>query len=49
MTREPERADAPRGADVVRIDDQDVLVMPQSKFDLATVKQHFWEPTAPEQ
>jgi hypothetical protein len=32
--------------DVVRLDDQDVLVLPTSKFEQATVKQHFWEPSA---
>jgi len=32
--------------DVVRLDDQDVLVLPASRYDQATVKQHFWEPTA---
>jgi hypothetical protein len=31
--------------DVVRVDDQDVLVVPASKFAEAPVRQHFWEPT----
>jgi hypothetical protein len=31
-------------AEVVRLDDQDVVVMPPSRFEQATVKQHFWEP-----
>jgi hypothetical protein len=31
--------------DVVRVDDQDVLVVPTSKFAEAPVRQHFWEPT----
>jgi hypothetical protein len=35
--------------EVVRIDDQDIVVMPQPKFEQASVKQHFWEPTRPEQ
>ncbi len=35
--------------DVVRLDDQDVLLVPVSKFETATVRQHFWEPTAGEQ
>jgi hypothetical protein len=35
--------------DVVRLDDQDILVAPQSKFEQATVKQHFWEPVVNEQ
>src|SRR5262249_37085610 len=30
--------------DVVHLDDQDVLVVPASKYEQATVKQHFWEP-----
>ena len=30
--------------DIVRLDDQDVLVVPASKYEQATVKQHFWEP-----
>jgi len=30
----------------VRVDDQDVLVVPTSKFAEAPVRQHFWEPTA---
>lgn len=30
--------------EVVRLDDPDVLVVPQSKFEQAPVKQHFWEP-----
>ncbi len=29
----------------VRIDDQDVLVIPQSKFEQATIRQHFWQPS----
>ncbi|HKA91720.1 MAG TPA: hypothetical protein VKE22_28850 [Haliangiales bacterium] len=32
--------------EVVRVDDQDVLVVPTSKFAEAPVRQHFWEPTA---
>jgi hypothetical protein len=32
--------------DVVRLDDQDVLVLPPARYEQATVKQHFWEPTA---
>ncbi len=32
--------------DVVRVDDQDVLVVPTSKFAEAPVRQHFWEPSA---
>jgi hypothetical protein len=28
----------------VRIDDQDVVVIPQSKFEQATIRQHFWQP-----
>jgi hypothetical protein len=31
--------------DVVRLDEQDVLIVPAPKFELATIKQHFWEPT----
>ena len=31
--------------DVVRLDDADVLVLPASRWDQATVKQHFWEPS----
>jgi hypothetical protein len=30
--------------EVVRLDDPDVLVVPQSRFEQAPVKQHFWEP-----
>jgi hypothetical protein len=30
--------------EVVRLDDADVLVMPQQRFELAPVKQHFWLP-----
>jgi hypothetical protein len=30
--------------DVVRLDDQDVVVVPASKYEQATVKSHFWEP-----
>jgi hypothetical protein len=30
--------------DVVRLDDADVLVLPESKWEQATVKQHFWVP-----
>jgi hypothetical protein len=30
--------------DVVRLDDQDVIVVPQSKYEQASVKHHFWEP-----
>ncbi len=32
--------------EVVRMEDQDVLVLPNSEFATATVKQHFWEPVA---
>ena len=32
--------------DVVRLDDQDVLVLPPSRYEQATVKQHFWEPSS---
>ncbi len=32
--------------DVVRLDDQDVMVLPQWRWEQATVKQHFWEPAA---
>lgn len=32
--------------EVVRMEDQDVLVLPQSEYATATVKQHFWEPVA---
>jgi hypothetical protein len=28
----------------VRIDDQDVIVIPQSKFEQASIRQHFWQP-----
>jgi len=35
--------------EVVRLDDQDILLVPSSSFELATMKQHFWVPTAPEQ
>ena len=31
--------------EVVRLDDADVLVLPASRWDQATVKQHFWEPS----
>ena len=31
--------------DVVRVDDQDILVVPASKFAEAPVRQHFWEPS----
>ncbi len=34
--------------EVVRIDDQDILLLPPMRFEQATVKQHFWEPTRPE-
>ncbi len=30
--------------DVVRMDDQDVLVIPQSKYEQAGIRQHFWQP-----
>jgi hypothetical protein len=30
--------------DPVRLDDQDVLVVPTSRYEQAPVKQHFWEP-----
>jgi hypothetical protein len=30
--------------DVVHLDDQDVLVVPASKYEQASVKQHFWAP-----
>jgi hypothetical protein len=33
--------------EVVRLDDPDVLVLPQSRWDQATVKQHFWDPRGP--
>jgi hypothetical protein len=29
----------------VRIDDQDVVVIPQSKYEQATIRQHFWQPS----
>jgi hypothetical protein len=32
--------------DVVRMDDSDVLIVPSSEFQHATVRQHFWEPAA---
>lgn len=32
--------------DVVRLDDQDVLVLPASRYEQVTVKQHFWEPSS---
>lgn len=32
--------------DVVRLDDQDLLVLPASRYEQATVKQHFWEPSS---
>jgi hypothetical protein len=32
--------------DVVHLDDQDVLVVPASKYEQASVKQHFWAPEA---
>jgi hypothetical protein len=32
--------------EVVRIEDQDVLLLPQSKYDQAGVRQHFWQPAA---
>jgi hypothetical protein len=28
----------------VRIDDQDVVVIPQSKYEQASIRQHFWQP-----
>jgi len=31
--------------EIVRLDDADVLVLPASRWDQATVKQHFWEPS----
>jgi hypothetical protein len=31
--------------DPVRLDDQDVIVVPASRYEQASVKQHFWEPT----
>ena len=32
--------------EVVRMEDQDALILPASEFATATVKQHFWEPVA---
>lgn len=32
--------------DVVRLDDQDLLVLPASRYEQVTVKQHFWEPSS---
>jgi hypothetical protein len=31
--------------EMVRLDDADVLVLPPSRYDQATIKQHFWEPS----
>ena len=31
--------------DPVRLDDQDVILVPASRYEQATIKQHFWEPT----
>ena len=31
--------------ELVRLDDQDVLIVPAPKFERATIRQHFWEPT----
>jgi hypothetical protein len=30
--------------EVVRMDDQDVIVIPQSQYQQATIRQHFWQP-----
>lgn len=32
--------------EVVRLEDEDVLVVPESEFEQASVRQHFWEPPA---
>lgn len=35
--------------EIIHVDEQDVLVLPKSKFEQVSVKEHFWEPKPSEQ